>query len=213
LGKFIVFEGGEGSGKSTQARTLYRKLKGQGTPVLLTHEPGGTPQGRRIRRLLKGEGEITPLAELLLFAASRAQLVADVIRPSLKKGMVVISDRYADSTRAYQGHGRGLDIATIEALNDLATGGLHPDLIILLDMGTESGLARKGSAPGDRFEREEIGFHRRVREGYLKLARADPGRWLVVDGSLPKRKVAALVWERVSELLSKEIPREALAKA
>ncbi|MFQ5826105.1 MAG: dTMP kinase [Dehalococcoidia bacterium] len=213
MASFIVFEGGEGSGKSTQARSLYRKLKQQGIPALLTHEPGGTPQGRRIRHLLKGEGEINPLAELLLFAASRAQLMADVIRPALKKGMMVISDRHADSTRAYQGYGRGLDMATIEAINDMATGGLHPDLIILLDMGAESGLARKGSAPGDRFEREEIGFHQRVREGYLKLAQADPGRWLVVDGALPRRKVTAIIWKRVSELLSKEIPREALAKA
>ncbi|MEE8472910.1 MAG: dTMP kinase [Dehalococcoidia bacterium] len=213
MGKFIVFEGGDGSGKSTQARSLYRMLVRRGVPALLTHEPGGTDTGQRIRRLVKGGREINPVSELLLFAASRGQLVGEVIRPALSRGVVVISDRYADSTRAYQGYGRGLDMATIEAINDMATGGLNPDLTILLDMGAEGGLARKGPAPSDRFEREEAGFHRRVREGYLKLARADPGRWLVLDATLPKRKVTEAIWEGVSKVLAEEAPREALAQA
>jgi dTMP kinase len=213
LGKFIVFEGGEGSGKSTQARSLFRKLGRRGVLALLTHEPGGTDVGQRIRRLVKGAGDINPMSELLLFAASRGQLVAEVVRPALKKGEVVISDRYADSTRAYQGYGRGLHMATIDAINDMATGGLNPDLIILLDMVAEGGLARKGPASSDRFEREEAGFHRRVREGYLKLARADPGRWLVVDATLPRRKVAEAIWERVSKIIAEEAPHEALAQA
>jgi dTMP kinase len=169
----------------------------------LSHEPGGTSLGKQARRYLKQtrKSEISPLAELFLFAASRAQLVAEVIRPSLARGVMVICDRYTDSTMVYQGYGRGLDLDVIQAINTMVTQGLFPDLVILLDLPVEIGLARKRSARKDRFESEELAFHHRVREGYLKMAAADPQRWLVVDATLPKKKVAQVVWERVKGLL------------
>jgi dTMP kinase len=201
---FITFEGGEGSGKSGQAKALYRRLKKLAIPVLLTHEPGGTPFGKKLGRWLKwAQGtDIPPLVELMLFNASRAQLVTEVIKPGLKSGMVVISDRYADSTTVYQGYGRGLDLEMVKATNNTATQGLKPDLTILLDISAEDGLARKKGREKDRFEREELAFHQRVREGYLKLAADEPGRWLVVDASQPKQKIAQIIWQRVSQLLS-----------
>src|SRR4030043_439724 len=169
---FITFEGGERGGKSVQAKALYRKLAKMAIPVLLTHEPGGTPFGRRISRWLKWakDTNISPLTELMLFNASRAQLVNDVIQPALKSGQVVISDRYADSTIVYQGYGRGLDLAMVKAVNKAATQGLTPDLTVLLDAPVEVCFARKGTSKRDRFEQEAIAFHRKVREGYLKLA-------------------------------------------
>ncbi len=199
---FIVFEGGEGGGKSTQARGLSRRLLSMGIPAILTKEPGGTPLGKGVRNWLKFKGKIVPLSELLLFTVSRAQLIAQVIRPALKSGTVVICDRFAESTIAYQGYGRGLDFALIEAANNIATEGLCPDLIVLLDIPVEQGLSRKKKR--DRFEREEFAFHQRVREGYLKMASADPKRWLVVDATLPKRKIGQIIWERVRQLLVEE---------
>jgi len=199
LSLFITFEGGEGSGKSTQARVLYRRLLKLGIPALLTHEPGGTPLGKQLRRWLKGEGEIDPQTELLLFNASRANLASQVIRPSLEKGTVVICDRFADSTTVYQGYGRGLDFALIEAVNNIATHGLHPDLTVLLDVTVEQGLDRKSLR--DRFEREETAFHQRVRQGYLEMAKREPGRWLVIDASLPRKEITRLIWERVEPIL------------
>jgi len=203
---FITFEGGEGSGKSVQARTLYRKLSQSAIPALLTHEPGGTPSGNRIGRWLKwSQGkDISPLAELLLFNASRAQLVSEVLQPNLEKGKVVICDRYTDSTTAYQSYGRGLDLELVEAINNAATQGLKPDLIVLLDIPVEAGLARKGVKKQDRFEQEAIAFHQRVRKGYLKLAANDPQRWLVVDASQSKAKIREIIWQRVSQLLSRQ---------
>lgn len=167
---FITFEGGEGCGKSVQARALYERLSQSAIPAVLTHEPGGTPLNKKIRRLLKEADNISisPLAELLLFNAARTQLIDEVIRPELEKGKVVICDRYADSTTAYQSYGRGLDSETVAAINNTATGGLKPDLTILLDISAEEGLARKQRR--DRFEQEDIAFHQKVREGYLKLA-------------------------------------------
>jgi dTMP kinase len=203
LGLFITFEGGEGCGKSTQSRLLLKKLQQQNVPVVLTHEPGGTALGNELRKALKRKrgSSISPHAELLLFAASRAQLAAEVIRPALEEGKVVICDRFSHSTLIYQGYGRGLDFTAIEMLNNLATMHLNPDLIILLDISPEQGLARKRSSK-DRFESEDLSFHRRVREGYLKVAAADPDRWLVIDASLPKVEVAEIIWHRVSQLLS-----------
>ncbi len=200
---FITFEGGEGCGKSYQARALYRKLVKLSLPVMLTHEPGGTPLGKKLRRWLKGNNElkISPLVELLLFNASRAQLVADVIQPALAEGKIVICDRYTDSTTAYQSYGRGLDLDMVLAVNDAATGGLKPNLVVLLDIAPEFGLARKKDAVQDRFEREEVAFHQRVREGYLKLAAAELERWLVLDGRQNREEIANLVWQRVSKLL------------
>jgi dTMP kinase len=200
---FITFEGGEGSGKSVQAKELYRRLSQLAIPVLLTHEPGGTPFGNKLGRWLKwAQGtDISPLVELMLFNASRAQLVTEVIKPSLDGGKVVISDRYADSTTAYQGYGRGLDLEMVKATNNAATQGLKPDLAILLDISTEDGLARKRARRQDRFEQEEIAFHHRVREGYLKMATDEPKRWLVVDASQSKEKIAEIIWQRVRQLI------------
>jgi len=203
LAVFITFEGGEGSGKSTQARVLYKRVLQSGIPVILCHEPGGTSLGKELRRYLKQtrQTEISPLAELLLFAASRAQLVAEVIRPNLGSGTIVICDRYTGSTVAYQGYGRGLDLGVIQTVNAVVTQGLSPDLVILLDIPVEIGLARKRSAKEDRFESEELTFHQQVREGYLRMAAADPGRWLVVDATLPREKVEQVIWEKVKSLL------------
>ncbi len=203
---FITFEGGEGSGKSVQSRALYIKLSQLAIPALLTHEPGGTPLGKKLGRWLKWaqDMDISPLTELLLFNASRAQLIDKVIHPNLEKGKIVICDRYADSTTAYQSYGRGLDLDMVKAVNNAATQELKPALTILLDMSVAKGLARKRAKKQDRFEQEEIAFHNRVREGYLKLAANDPQRWLVVDASQPKRKVAQIIWQRVSQLLPKQ---------
>jgi len=201
---FITFEGGEGCGKSVQAKALYKRLSQIAIPVVLTREPGGTAFGRKTGRWLKWtEGtDISPLTELLLFNASRAQLVTQVIQPNLESGKVVICDRYADSTTAYQSYGRGLDLEMVMAINNAATWGLKPDLTVLLDISAEEGLARKRGKKQDRFEREDIAFHQRVREGYLKLAANDPQRWLVIDASQSKRKIAEIIWQRVSQLLS-----------
>jgi len=202
---FITFEGGEGCGKSVQSRRLYRRLLKAGVPVLLTHEPGVTALGKRITRLLKWSKDIkiSPMAELLLFNTSRAQLVEEVIRPNLEKGVNVICDRYADSTTAYQGYGRKLDMATVKAVNRLGTQGLAPDLTVLLDMPVEEGLARKNDKNKDRFETESVNFHRNVREGYLKMADAEPERWLVVDATQSKDKIAVIIWQKVSQLLKR----------
>jgi dTMP kinase len=203
LGLFIAFEGGEGCGKSTQSRLLLKKLEQRNIPVVLTHEPGGTALGNELRRTLKRQRNfsISYQTELFLLAASRAQLVAELIRPALEEGKVVICDRFAHSTMVYQGYGRGLDFTAIKMVNNMATRHLNPDLIILLDISPEQGLARKQSLK-DRFELEDLSFHRRVREGYLKMAEAEPDRWLVIDASLPKGKVAGAIWARVSRLLA-----------
>jgi len=199
LSLFITFEGGEGSGKSTQAMALHQRLSSIGIPALLTHEPGGTTLGHEIRRWLKGNGDVAPQTELLLFNASRAQLVSQVIQPALKSGTAVICDRFFHSTIAYQGYGRGLGLDLIEVANSTATQGLKPDLTVLLDIDVEEGLGRKKLS--DRFEREELAFHQRVRQAYLEMAQKDPERWLVIDGSLPKKEIGHLIWERVEPLL------------
>lgn len=202
MGLFITFEGGEGCGKSTHSRLLLKKLEQLNIPVVLTHEPGGTALGDELRKALKRKrgSSISPRAELFLVAASRAQLVAEVIRPALQEGKVVLCDRFTHSTMVYQGYGRGLDFTAIQMVNNMATRNLNPDLIILLDISPEQGLARKQSLK-DRFELEDLSFHRRVREGYVKMAAAEPDRWLVIDASLPKGKVAKIIWNRVSKLL------------
>ncbi|MGA2670714.1 MAG: dTMP kinase [Dehalococcoidia bacterium] len=202
MGLFITFEGGEGCGKSTQSRLLLKKLEQQNIPVVLTHEPGGTALGNELRKTLKRkrDSSISPHAELFLLAASRAQLVAELIRPALEEGKVVVCDRFTHSTMVYQGYGRGLDFTAIKMVNNMATRYLNPDLIIFLDISPEQGLARKQSLK-DRFELEDLSFHRRVREGYLKMAAAEPDRWLMIDASLPKGKIAEIIWERVSRLL------------
>jgi dTMP kinase len=203
LSLFIVFEGGEGCGKSWQAKTLFTKLSQLGLPAILVHEPGGTSLGKKLRRLLKGE-VMEPQAELLLFAAARSQLISEVILPTLKQGTIVIADRYTPSTLAYQGYGRGIDKGIIETINDLVTQGIKPDLVILLDIPADEGLSRKRSSHKDRFESEELPFHQRVRQGYLEMAKSQPQNWLIIDGKLPKEQIAQIIWSRVNSLLSKE---------
>jgi dTMP kinase len=202
---FITFEGGEGSGKSVQAKALLRRLSDLAVPVMLTHEPGGTPFGEKLGHWLKWAREdyISPLAELMLFNACRAQLIAEVIQPGLKGGKVVICDRYADSTTVYQGYGRGLELAMVRATNKAATQGLKPDLTVLLDIPVEAGLARKMAKKQDRFEQESSIFHQKVRAGYLELAAAEPRRWLVVDATQTRQRIADIIWQRVSRLLAK----------
>lgn len=200
---FITFEGGEGCGKSTQAKALYRKLQQENLPAVLIHEPGGTTLGEGIRKTLKRKTEIIyPKTELLLFAASRSQLVAEIIQPALKEGKIVICDRFSHSTVAYQGYGRRLELATVKMVNHLATQGVKSDIVIFLDLLPEEGLARRGKLL-DRFELQKLSFHRQVRQGYLKMAAEAPDCWLVIDATLPKRKISEIVWEKVSQLLSK----------
>lgn len=201
---FITFEGGEGCGKSTQARALYKRLAKLGIPAELTHEPGGTTLGKKLRRLLKGKnmGYISAEAELLLFASSRAQLVKEVIHPALRGGKVVICDRFADSTTVYQGYGRRIDISIVNTVNHLATFGIKPNLTVLLEISTDKGLSRKNNRNLDRFEIEAIAFHDTIREGYFKLVEQEPERWLVLDANLNRKRIERMIWERVSQLLN-----------
>lgn len=204
IGKFITFEGGEGSGKSYQSKALYRKLDKLAIPSVLTHEPGGTILGEKLAQLLKYSRDtgISPLTELLMFNTSRSQLVNEVINPELQAGKVVICDRFTDSTIAYQHYGRGLNLKLVNTINDAATGGLKPDLTFLLDVPVEVGLGRKGNNnKPDRFETEKAAFHQKVREGYLRMATNDPKRWVVIDSRQAREKIAGIIWERVSELV------------
>jgi len=171
---------------------------------VLIYEPGGTTLGEQIGKMLKRKTEnIHPQTELLLFAASRAQLVADVIQPALKKGEIVICDRFSHSTTAYQGYGRGLDLGNVQMVNNLATQNVKPNIVIFLDLSPEEGLARRGKLL-DRFELQELSFHRQVRQGYLKMAAEEPDRWLVVDATLPKKKISEIIWEKVNHWLAEK---------
>lgn len=200
---FITLEGVEGCGKSVQAKSLYRRLSRLAIPALLLHEPGGTPLGKKISYWLKwGRDTASPLIELFLFNACRAQLIAEIIKPNLKSGKIIVCDRFVDSSTAYQGYGRGLDLDMVKRMNSVATQGLEPDLTFLLDIPVEQGLGRKRTKRRDRFEREDITFHERVREGYLKLAASEPERWLVIDATQPKAKIGQIIWQRVSQLLT-----------
>jgi len=205
-GLFITFEGGEGCGKSTQARLLLNNLEHRNIPAVLTHEPGGTPLGNRIRSILKVKRDfnISPRAELFLFAACRAQLIREVILPALDAGRNVICDRFSGSTLAYQGYGRGLGLELIESINSTATSGLKPDFIFLLDLQPEAGLGRKHNTGDDRFEAEHIAFHRRVRDGYLELARCDPGRWIVLEAQQSVEKLGKTILDHVWPILNKD---------
>jgi dTMP kinase len=200
---FITFEGGEGCGKSTQSRILYQRLKKLKKKALLIHEPGVTALGKKVTSLLKWSKDIkiSPIAELLLFNVSRNQLITEVIKPNLVKGIVVICDRYADSTTAYQGYGRELDLNSVKVANALGTQGLIPDLTILMDIPVEVGFSRNQGKKPDRFEKENLSFHKRVREGYLKLAKAEPKRWLVIDATKNKEEITGIIWQRVSKII------------
>ena len=208
-GKFITFEGGEGCGKSTQVRRLKAALEARGVKVLLTREPGGTPLAEKIRALLKDETEDPPCdrAELLLFLAARAQLVRGVIRPALEEGTWVVSDRFSDSTLAYQGYGRGLPLGIIREANDFACEGLSPDRTILLDVDPATARARMRGreaathTEADRIERAGDDFHARLRKGFLEMAAAESSRIVKVDASGTEDEVWERVWKSLTPVL------------
>ncbi len=230
MGLFITFEGGEGTGKTSQARQLWDKLRLEGYVCSLVREPGGTVLGEKLRPLLKGQTPPTPIAELLLFSAARAELVTRHIGPELERGSIVIADRYVHSTIAYQGYGYegrkgGPTQKQIQAVNLIATKDVMPDLTILLDMEPEEALKRiaaltpelsmeenagqggRVDKEGQKFEDENITFHKRVREGYLKQARRDPERWLIVDAVQEPEAVSTVIWARVKPLLPSRVTK------
>jgi dTMP kinase len=206
LGLLVSFEGGEGAGKSTQVLLAAERVRAAGRECLTLREPGGTPFGEHLRAYLKAADEpLSPEAELLAFAAARAELVRSVIAPALARGAVVLTDRFADSTTVYQGTGRGLPSALVRAANELATGGLIPRLTVLLDAPPEALLARAAERDGagspSRFEDEPVDFHRRVRAGFLRLAKREPQRFCVVDALESVEKVHRAAWRRILPLL------------
>lgn len=200
-GVFVCFEGGEGSGKSTQSRLLARWLEREGYAVVLTFEPGDTPVGRTVRDLVlsPATGVLADRTEVLLFAADKAEHVETVVRPALDRGRVVVTDRYVDTTLAYQGAGRCLGVEQVERVARWATDDLRPHLTVLLDLDPVDGLARFTGR--DRIEGESLAFHQRAREAFLALAAADPEHYLLVDGRSPADDVAAAVRARVEPLL------------
>ena len=200
----ITVEGVEGSGKSTQCVRLARNLVGRGLEVVRTSEPDCTPLGLRVRALFEADGPPpTPLTQTFLFMAARQEHVTRVIAPALARGAVVISDRYADATVAYQGYGQGVDVQTIRELNMLATGGILPDLTLVLDLDPAAGMRRIRGRALDTFERMDTAFHRRVREGYLEIARADKNRVVVLDADREPDALHADVVRAVDELLAR----------
>lgn len=218
MGELVTFEGGEGSGKTTQIKLAADWLKECGIPVLSTAEPGGTPLGRKIRGILLNRGScaIGTEAELLLFAAARAQHVQEAILPALQAGQWVLCDRFTDATLAYQGFGRGFDAAFIRTLNAFSTGSLKPALTLLFDLPVEAGLARakkrtarRGSeAAEDRFEQENPTFHERIRNGYLTLAAAEPDRFRIIDGAADVREIHFVVRRHLAALMRNPPPGE-----
>jgi dTMP kinase len=208
-GLFVTFEGPEGSGKSTQVDALRRRLEAAGIVVMHTREPGGTVIGQELRAMLLMPERPAPVPKVqaLLMSADRAQHVEEVIRPALAAGMVVISDRYADSTLAYQGFGEGLDLSALDAVTAFATSGLVPDLTVLIDLDVRTGLERRhaafkaGESELNRIDRRELAFHQRVREGYLALAAREPRRFFVINGLEPAHLIADRIWEKVSGFL------------
>jgi dTMP kinase len=208
-GLFIVFEGGEGAGKSTQVRRLAAAVEALGHEVVVTFEPGATVTGKKLREvLLDRDTTLAPMAEAMLYAADRAQHVATVIRPALERGCVVISDRYVDSSIAYQAGGRGLPEVDVRRLSTIATGGLQPDLTVLLDIPPQIGLTRL-TGPADRIETETIEFHQRVRRAFLALASQRRDRYLILDASTSPDRIHEVLMARVlQQLLDAEVPRD-----
>lgn len=198
-GVFIAFEGPEGAGKSTQLRRLQQRLRELGLEPVVTKEPGGTPLGERVRELLLLEPnlDISPLSEFLLYSASRAQLVEAVIKPALNAGKLILCDRFAGASVAYQGYGRGLPLDFINTVTEQAAGGLEPDLTLLFDIEPELGLARVAArGQKDRLEKADLAFHKRVREGFLAQAETNP-TWLTLDATLSEDGLESRVWEAV----------------
>ena len=205
---FITLEGPEGSGKSSQLPDLAEFLSGQGWDVLTTREPGGTPIGDQIRQILMrlDNQELHPRTEILLFLASRAQLVEQVIKPALREGKLVLCDRFGDSTLAYQGYGHGLNLDTLRTMLDFATDKLKPDLTLLLDVDVETGLQRKRKEDEwNRLDAYALAFHQRVREGYHELCRQEPERWRVIDAMQPKEAVQLALRQAVKQFLQEKI--------
>ncbi|MDR2018455.1 MAG: dTMP kinase [Syntrophobacterales bacterium] len=200
----IAFEGIEGSGKSTQAELLNNYLVSKGHTVVRTREPGGSPLGEALRKvLLQRDMNIFPFSELLVFMAMRAQHVDEVILPALQEQKIVLCDRFVDATYAYQGYGRSIDLGIIETLNRLVTKGIRPNLTILLDVDVETGLTRKAlHATMDRFEKEALSFHQKIRDAYLKLSKEDPGRFLVVNGGLEQSAIQDIIRQKVETLIN-----------
>ncbi|TFG96846.1 MAG: dTMP kinase [Calditrichales bacterium] len=203
---FITLEGPEGSGKSSQLPELAEWMRRQGYDVFTTREPGGTSIGDQIRSVL-GNLENTamqPRTEILLFLAARAQLVEEVMRPLLAKGTIILCDRYADSTLAYQGYGHGIHLDTLRKLLDFATGGLYPDLTLLLDLDVQSGLDRRKNSGGEwnRLDAYALAFHQRVRQGYLELAQSEPDRWITINADRPFEEVQLALQKALTEKLS-----------
>ena len=205
-GVLITFEGVEGSGKSTQAERLYNWLQAKGVPSMLSREPGGTAIGEQVRDILLDPENraMDGLTELFLYLASRNQHVREKVRPALDKGMVVILDRYLDSSTAYQGFGRGLGERPVSRLNKLAIAGLRPHLTVLVDVPVKVGQVRKESTRLDRLERERVEFHESVREGYLRIARRARGRFRILDGRRPAEELERAVQSLVKQLLSRK---------
>jgi dTMP kinase len=202
-GIFISFEGCEGSGKSTQAKLLAEALEGTGRKVVLTAEPGGTQISQRLREVLLDPEHtaMEPVTELLLYAAARRQHLAEKIIPALREGKVVITDRFSDSTRAYQGTARGLDMELIDTLDKIATEGLKPELTIILDLDEEEGLKRNRSCgKRDRLELEDVSFHKKVREGFLLIAKDEPQRVKIISASQKKNKVHKEIMQQVNSI-------------
>ena len=205
-GLLVTFEGGEGSGKSTQIARLAARLRARDVEPTIAREPGGTPLAEAIRALMLGsEGRPSAIVEAMLVEAARADLVEAVVRPALEAGRIVLCDRFIDSTLAYQGGGRGLDREFLDSLNHAATGGLRPELTLLLDVDPAVGLERRARAasPPNRLDREPAEFHRRVREGFIALARAEPGRFVVLDGTLDPDRLEAMIWSALEPLMDR----------
>lgn len=205
LSLFITLEGPEGSGKTTQLQMLAEHLKDKGYPVLCTREPGGTPISEQIRQVILSHDNhaIADVTEALLFSAARAQIVSELIRPALAEGKIVISDRYADSTLAYQGYGLGLDLDALRSLTRLATGGLVPDLTLYIDVPVKDGIARKQSGEVNRLDQKELSYHERVRAGYLEMARAEPKRWVIIDGTHSVAHIQRELRERIEQEIAR----------
>ena len=198
---FIVFEGPDGAGKSSQALALLKRMESNGYQVILTREPGGTQLGESLRTALKYSAQIEPLSALLLFMAARSELVETVIQPAVNENIHVISDRFTASTIAYQGHGQGLDLTEITRLNQLVCSGLTPDLTILLDIPVALIPSRKSDETLDKFDLAASEFHQKVRQGYLSIAMQDPNQWLVLDATKSQQTLSEEIWAKIRPLL------------
>ena len=203
---FITFEGPDGCGKTTQAHLIVAALQARGEPVIYTREPGGTEISEQIRQVLLSTRNLAMQSEteVLLFSAARAQIVAELIRPALSAGKIVICDRYADSTLAYQGYGLGLDLEALRAITHFATGGLVPDLTVYVDVPVEVGLLRRQRGETNRLDQKSVEYHTRVRAGYLALARAEPHRWVGIDGTRAIEHVHQDILTRLCQFLEQK---------